>query len=231
MFVCEVDESCGQATPPPIPDAAKVKTSSGHVVKVVVAKAPAKLSERDQLLKAWTDANVPSAKLAAAQAIVAFKKAKKKSWTALGIPTNVWMQAQEIVQKNEAQPAATPAIEAIAQTLPKDKPSNDDKVLKKPVKAKGKNTVAKGPRPTASKPQTSSAAIDRKAEAAATPVKEKKMTQQEEMAKLVELYNANPDKLNARAIYAFKQKSKKSWEVLGVTDVKFQKKITERAKL
>lgn len=61
--------------------------------------------------------------------------------------------------------------------------------------------------------------------------KAKKVNQVEEMAKLVGLYNKNPDKANARAIYAFKQKSKKGWDVLGVTDGKFIKKITERAKL
>lgn len=232
MSVCEVDESCGQASPPPFPEAAKVKTSSGEVVKVVVAKPQYKLSERDQLLKAWADANVPSAKLAAAQAIVAFKKAKKKSWTALGIPTNVWTKAQEIVEaadigcknavtKADCAEATTKTAVGLSVLDGKKKPKTE---LVADV-TKGK-VVAK-----AVKPQTRSAAIDRKAEAAATPVKEKKMTQQEEMAKLVELYNANPDKLNARAIYAFKQKSKKSWEVLGVTDVKFQKKITERAKL
>jgi len=64
-----------------------------------------------------------------------------------------------------------------------------------------------------------------------SPKGEKKMTQAEEMAKLVKLYNDHPDKLNARAIYTFKQKAKKSWEVLGVDDTKFIKKITERAKL
>ena len=66
---------------------------------------------------------------------------------------------------------------------------------------------------------------------AAPVAKEKKMTQKEEMAKLVKLYETNPDKMNARAIYAFKQQAKKGWDKLGVTDVKFIKKITERAKL
>lgn len=59
----------------------------------------------------------------------------------------------------------------------------------------------------------------------------KKMTQQEQMAKLVEIYNRNPDKTNAREIFNYKSKTKKSWEVLGVDDKAFQKKITERAKL
>lgn len=57
------------------------------------------------------------------------------------------------------------------------------------------------------------------------------MTQQEQMAHLVALYHKNPDKQNAKEIVAFKQKAKKGWDVLGVTDTKFIKKITERAKL
>ena len=84
-----------------------------------------------------------------------------------------------------------------------------------PVEAPAKPKA--DPKPKAAKP------------AAATGVK--KMTQQEEMAKLVGLYEKNPDKMNARAIYNFKQKAKKGWDVLGVTDAKFIKKITERAKL
>ena len=66
---------------------------------------------------------------------------------------------------------------------------------------------------------------------AAVQPKAVKMTQQESMAKLVDIYNRNPDKQNAKEIVAFKQKAKKSWDVLGVTDAKFIKKITERAKL
>lgn len=240
MYVCEVDESCGQATPPPYPlssdemytDAELAAAGEGRAV--ASTKPAPKLSERDQLLKAWGDASVPSAKLEAAKGIVAFKKDKKKSWTALGIPTLVWTKAQEIVQQSEAQPStstmeaidkmvASDPVAALSKSADKVKVPVDKPVAKKaPVKAKGKHSVAKGARPSVSKPtQTKSAPA----------VKEKKMTQQEEMAKLVELYIANPDKLNARAIYAFKQKSKKSWEVLGVDDVKFQKKITERAKL
>lgn len=203
-------------------------------VEVETAKPAHKLSERDQLLLAFNEASVPSAKLEAAKGILAFKKAKKKSWTALGIPTSVWTKAQEIVEAADmgakypvTKADLKPAVEAVAKTLPKSKPSNDDKALKamaKPAaKVKGKNSVTKAPRPSASKPTPTVAK--------GPAPKEKKMTQQEEMAKLVELYKANPDKANARAIFNFKQSSKKGWEKLGVTDKKFQAKITERAKL
>lgn len=168
------------------------------------------MSPAEKLINDFDNANTPSAKGAAARALVDFKKSKKKSWTALGI----WTKAQEIVEAAEAKPAT----ELVADV-------GKGKVVEKKVakpKAKGKNSVTKAPRPTASKPTPAKAA---------PAVKEKKMTQQEEMAKLVRLYEAIPDKANARAIFAFKQQSKKSWEKLGVTDKKFQAKITERAKL
>jgi hypothetical protein len=90
------------------------------------------------------------------------------------------------------------------------------KPVAKPAKAKASPAKPAAPKPVVK---------------AAAPKKVGKVTQQEEMAKLVALYEKNPDKMNARAIYAFKQKAKKGWDVLGVTDAKFIKKITERAKL
>lgn len=87
------------------------------------------------------------------------------------------------------------------------------------------------PKPAAKKAPAKKAAPAKPAAPKAPTTKEPKMTQQESMAKLVEIYNRNPDKQNAKEIVAFKQKAKKSWDVLGVTDAKFIKKITERAKL
>lgn len=213
MYVCEVDESCGQATPPPTP---------------TVQPAAKSVSPAEKLINAFIEADLPTTKLAAARDLLAFKKSKKKSWTALGIGTKVWTKAQEIVeaanaiiQKDLTKAAETmqdetkPAVERVKATKKVLEATGSAKApskqqIAKPVKAKAKAS-------TPTKP--------------AAAVKEKKMTQQEEMAKLVKLYEANRDKANARAIYAFKQKSKKSWEVLGVTDVKFQRKITEHAKL
>lgn len=222
----------GTPTPPPLPKAEPVKS-----------KTPAQ-----KLVDAFNEATTPSVKGKAAQDLVDFKKKCKKSWTALGVPAAVWTKAVEIVEgldvgaKNAVTKAdciPEPAIEAAAKALPKRKPKNDDKSFPVPAvkKAAPKLPPIAAAVLGAAKPSTQKKAAPtpkRKAELqqlAAIQPKAKKMTQQEEMAKLVKLYEANPDKLNARAIYTFKQKSKKSWEVLGVTDVKFQKKITERAKL
>lgn len=178
--------------------------------------APAKRTI-DVLVSNWNRALSTKAKLDAATELMAFKKQSKKSWTALGVPVTVYDAAAELIAKNAAE-----------ESLPKVVPPNDVKQF--PAKAKGKRKEVKPTVPTDA--PVRSTPIDRKAEAAqAKPVKEKKMTQAEEMAKLVALYNANPDKMNARAIFALKQKSKKSWETLGVADKAFQKKITERAKL
>lgn len=226
MVVSAPVEPSVPATPPPAP-----------VVK---------LNERDQLLAAFGEATVPSAKLEACKAILAYKKAKKKSWTALGIPTTVWTKAQEIVETAEigAKNAITKADlnNGVAAQLESDLREEIKKPSPKPVKgkaAKANVASAKGS-VTAQKKEIDAllapakATPKRKAELqqlAAVQPKAKKMTQAEEMAKLVKLYEANPDKANARAIFAFKQAAKKGWEKLGVTDVKFQKKITERAKL
>lgn len=198
-------------TSDPLPEAPTAPPLPVATVKPSPVKS---VSPAEKLINAFNGATLPTARLAYAREILDFKKSKKKSWTALGIPTSVWTKAQEIVEAAEAKPAT----ELVADV-------GKGKVVEKKVakpKAKGKNSVTKAPRPTASKPTPAKAA---------PTMKEKKMTQQEEMAKLVKLYEANPDKANARAIFAFKQQSKKSWEKLGVTDKKFQAKITERAKL
>lgn len=144
-----------------------------------------------------------------AKALVDFKKKSKKAWTNLGVQITVWSKALELIEKQPEPveaPKPVPVVKAAINTASVKVPASP----KVPVKA-------------VDKPKTPAKS--------ASAEKVKKMTQQEEMAKLVSIYEANPDKMNARAIYALKQKSKKSWEVLGVTDVKFQKKITERAKL
>lgn len=224
-------ESLGEATPVPAPEPQRVAATTNQTKRPV-----------DILV----DNFVANKTVANAEALVKFKKTSKKSWAALGIHIYVWGDAVSLL----ATPATPAAVEAVAATLPKGKPVNDDKKLDqltkpttpildgdntglpaKPVKVKkaastgsakapAKQQVAKAPakaKPTTAKP--------------ASADKGKKMTQQEEMAKLVALYEKNPDKPNARAIYAFKQKAKKGWDVLGVTDAKFIKKITERAKL
>lgn len=186
-----------------------------------------------------------------ALALLAFKKKCKKSWTALGVPIAVWEKATNMVDAHMT-PAKTetehllksPAnAERLLESVAQVKEGNLVKVPVSPPEAKTFKAPAK-PKPAApalkdipkvkkaapAKP----AAPKRKAELnqlAAVQPKAVKMTQQEGMAKLVEIYNRNPDKQNAKEIVAFKQKAKKGWDVLGVTDAKFIKKITERAKL
>ena len=161
---------------------------------------------------------------ASAKALLDYKKSSKNSWIALGVPAS-------LVDELKGFEAGNAAMAKAAESLPKDKPKNDDHMLAKPAKVKKaappKTPVekAKGRLATPAKSPVAKVADPVK------PVEGKKMTQQEQMAKLVDIYNRNPDKTNAREIFNFKQKAKKSWEVLGVTDKAFQKKITERAKL
>lgn len=158
-------------------------------------------SPAQKLVDAFTEASTPSAKGEAAKALMAFKKKSKKSWTALGIMPSVWSKAAEIAEALEMSALDT----AVKQDLQRAAPA----VKKADPK----------PRPPVPVPTPS------------PTTKEKKMTQAEEMAKLVKLYETNPDKMNARAVYTFKQQAKKGWDKLGVTDKKFIAKITERAKL
>lgn len=152
--------------------------------------------------------------LSEARALLDFKKKCKKSWTALGVSIAVWEKATKLVDAHMTTPPA-PVIPEVAKPKPAVPALKDIPKVKKAAPAKP-------------------AAPKRKAELtqlAAVQPKAVKMTQAESMAKLVEIYNRNPDKQNAKEIVAFKQKAKKSWDVLGVTDAKFIKKITERAKL
>lgn len=233
MTACKVDESCGQAGP---------RLSSAVVPNST--KRPI-----DILVENFTGPNTALSLVAAARALLDFKKKCKKSWTALGVDIKVWEKATNLVTEIASIPVVTPeqrkqqadAAKPKVTTLP-DLPlkkatpildGDNTGLPAKPVKVK-KATTAK-PKPAAkAAPAVKKAAPKRKAELtqlAAVQPKAVKMTQQEAMAKLVEIYNRNPDKQNAKEIVAFKQKAKKSWDVLGVTDAKFIKKITERAKL
>lgn len=190
------------------------------VVEQALAEAPkVKLSKVDELVMAFrTSVADPEKNLAAARALLDFKKQSKKSWTALGISIDDWDAATKVVE-----------MEAAAASLPEAVPPNDDRMLAKPAKIKkaAKPVVT----PAVKAPAKPKADPKPKVAKPAATTGVKKMTQQEQMAKLVEIYNRNPDKTNAREIFNFKQKAKKSWEVLGVDDKAFQKKITERAKL
>lgn len=159
--------------------------------------------------------------LCEALALLAFKKKCKKSWTALGVPIAVWEKATNMVDAH-----MTPAKTETEHLL--KSPANAERLLESVAQAKEGNLV----KVPVSPPKAKTIKATAKPAAPKTPAtKEPKMTQVEAMAKLVEIYNRNPDKQNAKEIVAFKQKAKKSWDVLGVTDAKFIKKITERAKL
>lgn len=97
-----------------------------------------------------------------------------------------------------------------------------EKMTEQPKPVKAKQPVIQ--------PQPKEVLKEKPVKAVAKPVASNG-TKQEQMAKLVEIYKRNPDKANAIAIYRLKQEAKKSWEVLGVTDKAFIKKIEERAKL
>lgn len=227
-------EPVGEAAPAPSPIPAPVDVPRQPVLTPV-----------QKLVKAFEEADSDLSRLTAAMSLLAYKKSSKKSWTALGVPAAVFDKAIQVANEGVKQSGQQEAMAKAAESLPKTKPSNDDKVLKqmtkaspsyqslldstKPVKAKPKATgKAKAP----SLQQVAKPAKVKASPAKAAPAnKAPKMTQQEQMAKLVEIYQRNPDKTNAREIFNFKQKAKKSWEVLGVTDKAFQKKITERAKL
>lgn len=168
----------------------------------------------DVLVERFVNADIEPVRMDAARALLAYKKQCKKSWTALGVPIAVWEKATKLVDAHMTTPPA-PVIPEVAKPKPAAPALKDIPKVKKAAPAKP-------------------AVPKRKAELtqlAAVQPKAVKMTQQEGMAKLVEIYNRNPDKQNAKEIVAFKQKAKKSWDVLGVTDAKFIKKITERAKL
>lgn len=205
----------------------------------------------DVLVERFVNADIEPVRMDAARALLAYKKQCKKSWTALGVPIAVWEKATQMVDAHMT-PAKTetehllksPAnAERLLESVAQAKEGNLVKVPVSPPKAKTFKAPAK-PKPAAPAlkdiPKVKKAAPakpavpKRKAELtqlAAVQPKAVKMTQQEGMAKLVEIYNRNPDKQNAKEIVAFKQKAKKGWDVLGVTDAKFIKKITERAKL
>jgi hypothetical protein len=197
VYVCEVDESCGEATPPPAPPVTK--------------KSPVQ-----QLVEAFVDAATPDGKTAAALALVDHKKKVKKSWTALGVPAAVVDAA--VARINE-------------HNKPEQKKVNEFFV---PVEAKPEKK--KQPNPLAGSKLDAKAPAKPKAKPVAKPKtkpapegKPVKRTQKEEAAHLLEIYNRNPDKTNARHLVEFKKAAKKSWDVLGV-DAKLGKKLEERVK-
>ena len=206
----------------PTPAVAIEQNVNSGELRLVSAVVP---NNTKRPIEVLVDAFKGNRSYASAKALLDYKKQCKKSWTALGVPASLvdelksFEAASKVAVAPLEKPAASGTMKASAPAL--------QNVPAKPVKVK-KATPPKTPAKKAD-PKPKEAVL--KAPPVPKLPKELRMTQQEQMAKLVDIYNRNPDKTNAREIFNFKQKAKKSWEVLGVTDKAFQKKITERAKL
>ena len=197
----------------------------------------------DILVQNFVDASTPDAKTAAAIALVDYKKSAKKTWSALGVPAAVFDDATNRVKKHNEPETEAPAPAFVAPAEPAKKAKKpSSKISAKPptapVKSPAKSKPAakatsdgqKGKRKDVKLPAVATAVI-----AAAKPstvlkgAKPVKRTKKEEAAHLLDLYNKNPDLMNARALVTLKQEAKKSWTVLGV-DEKLGKKLEARVK-
>lgn len=202
------------ATPPPAPTAV-VPNSAARPI--------------DILRRNFENAGNPVEKLAAARALLAFKKSAKKSWTALGVDIKVWEVAAKMVAAAE-----------VAETLPKAVPQNDDKqfpvsppkaktfkasapaVQNIPKKTKRAENVAIAKGSIAAQPQLKD--IPKKVKTVANAQPAVKKTQAQHVAGLLEVFLRVPCKSNAMAIVNYKRTSKKSWDVLEV-DAKTVKRL------
>ena len=195
------------------------------VVEQALAEAPKpKVTLLQSLLDAWVAADTATDKLIAAKSLLTFKKQSKKSWTALGVSITVWEAATKLVE-----------LEAVAQSLPKAVPPNDDHLLSKVPKVKKAATPLKptpAPKPIkAKKPSTPKVkAVETTLKAPAVPKTPGKRSQKEEAAHLLEIYTNNPDFINAKQLVAFKKGTKKGWEAIGI-DEKLGKKLEARVKV
>lgn len=139
MHVCQVDESCGQATPPPAPAEAKpVKKLS--------------LREQAQCLYNGLLATVElEQKEALAAELVLFQKEKKKGWDQLGISLTAAESIVKIAQPKLPQKGAIftndeTIAKAVKKAVPKVKKPSGELTLKapKPPKADSpKDQIAK----------------------------------------------------------------------------------------
>lgn len=187
-------------------------------------KPVVKVSKTDELVQAFRKtAGDPVANLAAAKALLDFKKQAKKSWTALGISIDDWEAATQVVEKDVA-----------AASLPKAVPPNDDKrfpvlagnndgLPAKPVKVK----KAAPPKPT---PKAKVKPVETVMKAPVAPKAPGKRSQKEEAAHLLDIYTKNPDFINAKQLVAFKKGTKKGWGAIGI-DEALGKKLENRVKV
>jgi hypothetical protein len=102
-------------------DAAAVATKGLSKAAPVAIKKPVEV-----LVESFLTAETDGDRLARARNLVQFKKSAKKSWDKLGVAAEVAEAALALIAKADG-------VEAVAKTLPKEAPRNDDKVI--PVKA------------------------------------------------------------------------------------------------
>lgn len=158
---------------------------------------PAKsASPIDDLLLDFNTAPEGNAKVDAACALIAFKKAKKKGWDKLGVDDKT-VDAIMAAAQSEATPIPTPAP---AETASKPKAGTKEKKAKAPAPAKEpakKKAAATPPAP-------------------ATPTSSKTPTKAEEARALYDAGDMN-------ALRDFKKRVKKGWEVLGFNSSEIEK--------
>lgn len=148
----------------------------------------------DDLLLDFNTAPEDNAKVDAARALIAFKKAKKKGWDKLGVDDKT---VDAIMAAAQAEATPTPAPAKTASTPKagtKEKKAKAAAPAKEPAKSKAKATPPAKAAPTASKTPT-------KAEEARA------------------LYDAG----DMEALRAFKKRVKKGWEVLGFNSSEIEK--------
>ena len=157
--------------------------------------APAKAaSPLDDLLLDFNTAPEGNAKVDAARALIAFKKAKKKGWDKLGVDDKT-VDAIMAAAQVEATPAPAPAKTASTPKAgTKEKKAKAPAPAKEPAKKKAAATPPAPAAPTSSKTPT-------KAEEARA------------------LYDAG----DMEALRAFKKRVKKGWEVLGFNSSEIEK--------
>ena len=219
-------EPIGEATPPPVPEGRLSSTGS----TTSTAKRPIDIFVQNFILGQGPD------KVTAARALLAYKKQCKKSWTALGVSIDVWELATQLALD------ADMGVKAVAVTLPKAVPPNDDYMLATPAKVvkntkpKPKAVVAKAPTPAtkpikAVKPSTPKVKpVESEVKAPAVPKAPGKRSQKEEAAHLLDIYTRNPDYTNCKQLVAFKRAAKKGWTALGI-DESIGKKAEARVKV
>lgn len=238
-FVCQVDESCGQANPVPAPKETWVERANaeGKVSSAVVPNSTKR--PIDIFVQNFRNsAGNPVENLSAARALLAYKKQCKKSWTALGVSIDDYEAAMKVVAD------AGMGVKAVADTLPKAVPPNDDKhfsvlagnndgLSAKPAKVKKAAPPLKVPvTKTKDKPTTKTKVKPVETEVKRDPLPKVpgKRSQKEEAAHLLDIYTKNPDYTNCKQLVAFKKAAKKGWTALGI-DESIGKKAEARVKL